>query len=49
MIKKITNPKAKIIKELKKFKNKSVSSLNRQELDELIILLAKKEGYLLDV
>ena len=38
-----TEKQRKAIKDSKKFKDKDSSKLTRQELDELIVILAKKE------
>jgi len=43
MIKRLTTEKQReTFKDLKKFKGRNSKSLTRQELDELIILIAKK-------
>lgn len=42
----ITDKQRKIIRESKKHKGKDLSKLTRQDLDELIIILAKKANIL---
>ena len=42
----ITERQRKVIRDSKKFRNKDVSKLTRQDLDDLIIILSKNAGIL---
>lgn len=47
MIKRLINEKEQqILKDSKKFKDKTPENLSREELDELIVILSKKFGIL---